>query len=66
VLLTQSEPLSDRRKVPEVLYSGAEVEELAHVAEFLLAGVEEFLDALVGKDEELAFEGVTGDLAAAS
>ncbi|HEV3420776.1 MAG TPA: hypothetical protein VG075_10765 [Candidatus Acidoferrum sp.] len=42
------------------------VEELAHVAEFQLAGVEEFLDALVVKDEELAFEGVTGDLAAAS
>src|SRR6266849_9099678 len=36
----------------------AEGEELAHVAEFLVAGVEKFLDALVGEDEELALEGV--------
>ena len=33
---------------------GAEVEELAHVAELLVAGVEDFLDALVGQDKELA------------
>src|SRR6266481_1908048 len=41
---------------------GAEVEELAHVAELLVAGVEEFLDALVGEDEELALEGVAENL----
>src|SRR6266849_2392634 len=37
----------------------AEGEELAHVTEFLVAGVEKFLDARVGEDEELALEGVT-------
>src|SRR5258705_12531289 len=40
----------------------AEVEELAHVAELLVAGVEEFLDALVGEDEELALERVAKNL----
>jgi hypothetical protein len=47
VLLTQSKPLSNRQNVPEVLYLGAEVKELAHVAEFLTAGVEEFAARLV-------------------
>src|SRR5258708_15403181 len=37
---------------------GAEVEELAHVAEFLVAGMEEFLNALIGENKELALEGV--------
>jgi len=41
---------------------GAEIEELAHVPEFLVAGVEEFLDPLVGEDEELALEGVAEEL----
>src|SRR5258707_11522859 len=40
----------------------AEVEKLAHVAELLVAGVEEFLDALVGEDEELALERVAKNL----
>ena len=50
-------PQSALRSEPEKRLP-AQVEELAHVAELLVAGVEEFLDALIRKDEELTLKGV--------
>src|SRR5271170_1035191 len=38
--------------------SGDEVEELAHAAEFFVAGLDDFFGALIGEDEELAFEDI--------
>src|SRR5258707_3097290 len=53
---------AERKRRGTEVYFPAEVEELAHVAELLIAGVEEFLDALVGEDEELALERVAKNL----
>src|SRR5258707_4108134 len=53
---------AERKRRGTEVYFPAEVEELAHVAELLVAGVEEFLDALVGEDEELALERVAKNL----